>query len=47
MEVDIAERGEGAWVLDGSQLHSGMYIYALIADGKEVDVKRMILTNTR
>jgi hypothetical protein len=27
-----------------SELAAGMYLYALIADGQEVDTKRMILT---
>jgi hypothetical protein len=26
-------------------LNAGMYLYALIVDGKVVDTKRMILTN--
>jgi len=28
----------------GSELAAGMYFYALIVDGKEVDTKRMVLT---
>jgi len=32
--------GHGA----GLQMPAGMYLYALIVDGKEVDTKRMILT---
>jgi hypothetical protein len=30
--------------IKGSELRAGMYLYALIADGQEVDVKQMILT---
>ncbi|MDR2147198.1 MAG: tail fiber domain-containing protein [Tannerella sp.] len=40
----ITQRGEGLQVIDGSELAAGMYLYALIADGQEVDTKRMILT---
>jgi hypothetical protein len=30
--------------IEGHTLKAGMYLYTLIADGKEVDTKRMILT---
>ena len=30
--------------INGSELMSGMYIYTLIADDKEIDTERMILT---
>jgi len=30
--------------IKGSELNPGMYLYTLIVDGKEVDTKRMILT---
>ncbi|MFA0961652.1 tail fiber domain-containing protein [Roseivirga sp. BDSF3-8] len=30
--------------IEGSRLEAGMYLYTLIADGKEVDTRRMILT---
>ena len=30
--------------IQGSSLQRGMYLYSLIADGQEVDTKRMILT---
>ncbi|OUN69982.1 hypothetical protein B5G10_10830 [Barnesiella sp. An55] len=42
--IEIAERGENQVTLQGSELSAGMYIYSLIADGKEIDSKRMILT---
>ena len=41
----LSERGGGSVSINGSELTAGIYLYALIADGKEVDVKRMILTN--
>jgi len=47
LEVTIEDRGEGAYALDGNLLGAGMYLYALVADGQEVDVKRMIVTKTR
>ncbi len=34
----------GSIEIKGSDLKAGMYLYTLIADGKEVDTKRMILT---
>lgn len=42
--MEIADRGEGKVTLQGSELSAGMYIYSLVADGKEIDSKRMILT---
>ncbi len=35
----------GSLVIHGTELSPGMYLYSLIADGKEVDTKRMILTD--
>ncbi len=40
----ITERGEGFTTIQGSEFNAGMYLYALIADGKVIDTKRMILT---
>lgn len=41
---EIATRGEGQIKLQlGADLAQGMYIYALMVDGSEVDVKRMII----
>ena len=37
--------GTGVITINGRELKAGMYIYTLIADGKEVDTKRMILTD--
>jgi len=42
--IEIAGRGDGQVTVNGSELGAGMYIYTLIADGNEVDTKRMILT---
>jgi hypothetical protein len=43
-QLAIAEHGEGAKIISASEFSAGIYLYALIADGKEIDVKRMILT---
>lgn len=40
----ITERGKGNITIQGSEFIAGMYLYALIADGKVIDTKRMILT---
>jgi len=44
MQIPLTQRGEGVELIQGSHLAPGIYLYALIADGREVDVKRMILT---
>jgi|GEM_PF-854511 len=43
--ISIIQKGNGSITIIGSELQPGMYIYTLVADGKEVDTKRMILTN--
>ena len=43
--MDIHERGNVVNVIDASYFTPGMYIYALIADGVEIDSKRMIITD--
>jgi hypothetical protein len=40
----ITDRGKGSVTIQGSEFIAGMYLYALIADGKVIDTKRMILT---
>ena len=40
----IAADRSGRIEIQGSELQAGMYLYSLVADGKEVDTKRMILT---
>lgn len=40
----ITQRAKGNITIQGSELNAGMYLYALIADGKVIDTKRMILT---
>ena len=43
-EYAVTERGETSVTIDGGSLNAGMYLYALVTDGKVVDTKRMILT---
>ena len=42
--IQVNERGTATVKISGSELNPGMYLYALIADGKVVDTKRLILT---
>ena len=44
MKFDLRERGYSSLTVRGRELKAGMYIYSLIVDGKEIDTKRMILT---
>jgi len=41
---DISQRGSGAQVVSANEFQPGLYLYGLLADGKDVGVKRMILT---
>lgn len=43
-EYPIASRGDTEVTIEGNSLKAGMYLYSLIADGKVIDTKRMILT---
>jgi ACT domain-containing protein len=43
-DYPINGMGNGSIIITGSELKPGMYLYALIADGVEIDTKRMILT---
>ena len=43
-QIPLTQRGEGSQIISGTEFSAGIYLYALIADGKEIDVKRMILT---
>ena len=43
-EYAVAERGETSVTIDGGSLNAGMYLYALVTDGRVIDTKRMILT---
>ena len=40
----VHDRGHVAVKIQANELNAGMYIYSLVADGKVIDTKRMILT---
>jgi hypothetical protein len=42
--IPISSFGNSSVTLSANELNPGMFIYSLIADGKEIDNKRMILT---
>jgi hypothetical protein len=42
-QITVTQRGDGSQIIYGSEFSPGIYLYTLIADGKEVDTKRMIL----
>jgi len=39
--IAVNERGNASVILEVHTLKAGMYLYTLIADGKEVDTKKM------
>ena len=41
----LQDRGKSSVTLEAESLAPGMYLYALVADGKVIDTKRMIITN--
>lgn len=43
--MDVTERNNASIKINGKELAAGMYIYSLIAENKEIDSKRMILTS--
>jgi hypothetical protein len=43
-DILVSERGDAKAIISASELSAGMYLYALIVDGKIVDTKRLILT---
>jgi hypothetical protein len=42
-QIDIRETGRGTIRIKGDQLGSGGYFYSLFIDGRQVDVKKMVL----
>jgi hypothetical protein len=42
--IRVYDRGDVSVKISGNELSAGMYLYALLADGKVVDTKKMILT---
>ena len=45
LKIDLQQKGKSSITINGGLLYSGMFIYALVVDGAEIDNKRMILTN--
>jgi len=46
LRFDLRDRGViSTLTVQGRELKAGMYIYSLIVDGREIDTKRMILTD--
>ena len=43
-DYPISSFGEGLVIVSAGSLEAGMYLYSLVADGKVIDTKRMILT---
>ena len=43
-QYNVNGKGKQSVTINGSSFQPGMYLYALVIDGKEVDTKRMILT---
>ena len=43
-QININERGKTSVNITSEGLAAGMYLYSLIADGKVISTKRMILT---
>lgn len=43
VELDI--KGNGSMSIAARELSAGMYLYSLFADGKEIDTKRMVITD--
>lgn len=43
--INITQRGNGSVYIYASEFSAGIYLYGLIADGQEIDIKRMVLTD--
>jgi hypothetical protein len=44
-KIQINGKGDESISIQGSELRAGMYMYTLIIDGKEIDTRKMILTD--
>lgn len=44
MKTECRDRGAGAVTIEAGKLSPGMYVYTLVADGEEVDTRRMIVS---
>ncbi len=43
--IQLHNKGNGDIIINGGEYKAGMYMYSLIADGKVIDTKRMVLTD--
>jgi hypothetical protein len=43
--IDVTTRGDVKVAITAQELPAGMYLYSLLADGKIIDTKRMVLTD--
>ncbi|HNW96962.1 MAG TPA: tail fiber domain-containing protein [Bacteroidales bacterium] len=43
-KININSKGDANITIQGSEFKAGMYMYTLVVDGKEIDTKKMILT---
>lgn len=43
-QIELSSNGTENITINSSELEAGMYIYTLLADGKIVATKRMVLT---
>ena len=43
--IPLIQKGNGELTISSGEFKSGMYMYSLIADGKVIDTKRLILTD--
>lgn len=41
----LQQKGAGSLIINGNEFKAGVYLYSLVVDNKEVDNKRMILTD--
>ena len=41
---ELTDRGESSITISSSDFNAGIYFYALIADGIEADIKRMVIS---
>jgi hypothetical protein len=42
--ITVNQRGAGQETISGNEFIPGMYLYSLVADGKIIDTKQMLLT---
>jgi hypothetical protein len=43
--IPLHQRGEGSVEIHGGELKAGMYMYSMIADGRVIDTRTMVLTD--